>query len=98
MVHFSFSSRGASNIFLPYDSHYLACMYRNRTRSRPAEYQTKSAIYSICWNIGACIPNVDKAMLNRRIDKLFGHLELGVFARGGDVDQRDIRSRCHGFN
>lgn len=57
-------------------------MYRNKTEVKRAEYQNKSALYRICWYIGACIPNIDEPMLNRRIDQLLSHLELGIFARG----------------
>lgn len=55
-------------------------MCLNSRASRSADYQTKSALYSICWNIGACIPDVNEAMIYRRIDQLLGHLELGVLA------------------
>lgn len=70
-------------------------MYQNSRASRSANYQSKSALYSICWNIASCVPDVDEAMLNRGIDQLFGHLELGVSARGGDIYERDVGSRCH---
>lgn len=71
-------------------------MHRNNnTEVKRAEYQNKSALYRICWYIGACVFYVDKPMLNRRIDQLLGHLELGIFVRGRDVDERDVCSRCH---
>lgn len=72
-------------------------MYRNETQVRRVEYQTKSALYCICWYIGACIPNIDEPVLNRRINQLLGHLELCIFARGRDIDERDVCSRCHDF-
>lgn len=69
-----------------------------QTSVKSETYQVKRTIYRICWYIAAGIPDVDEAVLNRGIGQLFGHLELGLFASGRDVDERDICSRCHNVN